>query len=201
MVVAGSRKLASEREQLKLQCESLQAEMAQNRSDAEKHIADLEARVKSANACSVEIAAESEKNLRDFESEFVQKLEGLREMYADNIQIIGGLCSPISMEEPSVEHYLNYLSEEVAALLDMFCGVNKFLPLLRLKGLLYWWVILLTLKLCGLQPPKAARMFCPLDRAIKILPVLFQKSGGTLPEYDYVLSVIHTQQAKVLSYF
>jgi hypothetical protein len=136
IVVADCRRLASERDQLKLWCESLQAEMAQNRSYAEKHTANLEASVKSADAGSVEIAAESEKNLRDFESELVRKLEGLHEMYADKVQIIGGLCSPISIEEPSVQDYLNWLSEEVASLPDMFCGMNENFATAVIEGAL-----------------------------------------------------------------
>jgi hypothetical protein len=59
MVVAGSRKLYSERDQcdqLKICCESLQA-----RSDAEKCVSNLVAKVKFAEACGVEIAAKGEK--------------------------------------------------------------------------------------------------------------------------------------------
>jgi SMC interacting uncharacterized protein involved in chromosome segregation len=107
LMAVGNRKLASERDQLNLHCKSLQAEVAQVRFDAGKHIADLEAKVKSAKTRNIEIAADGDKNLRDFESELVQKLEGLREMYADKVPTIGGLCSPMSMEEPSVEDYLN----------------------------------------------------------------------------------------------
>jgi SMC interacting uncharacterized protein involved in chromosome segregation len=107
LMVAGNRKLASECDQLNLRCECLQAEVAQVCSNADKCIVDLEAKVKSIESHSVEIAAEGEKKLRDFESGLVQKLEGLREMYADKVQAIGGLCSPMSMEEPSVKDYLN----------------------------------------------------------------------------------------------
>jgi SMC interacting uncharacterized protein involved in chromosome segregation len=45
IVVAGSRKLSSEHDQLKIRCDSLQAELAQAHSDTEKRISDLEAKV------------------------------------------------------------------------------------------------------------------------------------------------------------
>jgi chromosome segregation ATPase len=136
LMVVGTKKLASERDQLNLRCESLQVEVEQVCSNADKHIADLEAKVKSTKTCNTEIAAEGDKNLRDFESGLVQKLEGLREMYADKVRTIGGLCSPMSMEEPSTEDYLNRLSEEVAGLPDMFCGVNENFATSAIEGAL-----------------------------------------------------------------
>jgi chromosome segregation ATPase len=72
IVVASIRKLSSECDQLKIHCDSLQAELAQARSDAEKHISNLEAKVLSAEARSIEIAAEGEKNLRDFQGVLVR---------------------------------------------------------------------------------------------------------------------------------
>jgi hypothetical protein len=63
MVVASFRNLSSEHDQLKICCESLLAELAQARFDAEKRVSDLEAKVKFAEACGIEIAAEGEKNL------------------------------------------------------------------------------------------------------------------------------------------
>jgi hypothetical protein len=97
MVVAGSKKLSSERDQLKIRCESLQAELAQAHSDAEKRVSDLEAKVKFAEAHGIEIAVESEKKLGDFRSVLVQQLERFKEMYADKVQSIGGLCSVMSV--------------------------------------------------------------------------------------------------------
>jgi hypothetical protein len=85
MVVVGSRKLSSECNQLKIRCESLQAELAQARSDAKNRVSDLDAKVKFAEACGVEIAAEGEKNLGDFRSVLVQQLVRLCKMYADKV--------------------------------------------------------------------------------------------------------------------
>jgi hypothetical protein len=73
--------------------------VAQICSDADKCIGDLEAKVKSAETHSVEIATECDKHLRDFEIGLVRKLEGLHEIYADKVWTIGGLFSPMSMEE------------------------------------------------------------------------------------------------------
>jgi hypothetical protein len=61
MAVVGNRKLSSERNQLKIRCESLEAELAQARSDAEKRVSDLELRVRFAKAHGVEIAAGARK--------------------------------------------------------------------------------------------------------------------------------------------
>jgi hypothetical protein len=51
-------------------------------SDAEKHISDLEVKVASAEAHSVEIAAKGEKSLRDFQGVLVRQLERVHDMYA-----------------------------------------------------------------------------------------------------------------------
>jgi hypothetical protein len=60
----------------------------------------------------------------------------LREMYADKVQTIEGLCSPMSMMEPSVEDYLNWLSEQVVGLPDMFCDVNENFATAAIEGAL-----------------------------------------------------------------
>jgi hypothetical protein len=54
LVVVGNKKLASEHDQQNLHCESLQAEVVQICSNADKRIANLEAKVKSAKAHSIE---------------------------------------------------------------------------------------------------------------------------------------------------
>jgi hypothetical protein len=63
--------------------------MVQILSDANKCISDLETKVEFAETRSIEIAAKGNKNLKDFKSELVQKVGGLREMYADKVQTIG----------------------------------------------------------------------------------------------------------------
>jgi hypothetical protein len=46
-------------------------------SDIQKGIADLKAKVRFVEACSINVIADSEKCLRDFEGRLVQKLEEL----------------------------------------------------------------------------------------------------------------------------
>jgi hypothetical protein len=108
--------------------------MTQIRFDVDKCIAYLEVKVKFAESHGVEIAALGNKNLKDFEIGLVRKLGGLREMYADKVQTIGGLCPPMSVEEPSVEGYLNWFSEEVTGLPGMFYGMNKFFATAAIVG-------------------------------------------------------------------
>jgi hypothetical protein len=69
--VAGNKKVASECDQLNLRCESLQDEMAQIHSDADKRIGDLVVKAKFAETRVVEIAVEGDKNLKDFKSGLV----------------------------------------------------------------------------------------------------------------------------------
>jgi hypothetical protein len=95
LLVEGNRKLISQHDQLKHRCESLQAEA---HCDAEKQIADLQVRVRSAEAHRIDVAAKGEKKLRDFEGALVQKMEGLHQLYADNVWTIGDLCSLMPVE-------------------------------------------------------------------------------------------------------
>jgi hypothetical protein len=201
LMVAGNRKLASEHDQLNLHCESPQAEVAQLCSDADKHITNLEAKVKSVETHSVEIVAEGDKILRDFESGLVSKLEGLRKMYADKVQNIGGLCSLMSMEEPSTEDYLNWLSEEVAGLPDMLCGINKNFATAAIKGALALAGGLVDLDAMQVAASEGGADVLParssVRKAARVVSMTWWRSFG----YDYVLSVIYAQQAKVLSCF
>jgi hypothetical protein len=85
MAVVGNRKLSSERDQLKICCESLEAELAQARSDVENHVSGLESKVRFAKDRGIEIAAQGEKDLVDFRGMLVEQLERLHEMYADGV--------------------------------------------------------------------------------------------------------------------
>jgi hypothetical protein len=99
LVVASNRKLCSERDQLKIHCNNLQAELVQARSDAEKGISNLEAKVASVEAYTIEIATEGEKSLRDFQGVPARQLERLHECMPREfkalevcVQSIRGLC-------------------------------------------------------------------------------------------------------------
>jgi hypothetical protein len=57
-------------------------------------------------------------------------------LYAGNIQIINGLCSPMHAEVPLVEDYLCWLSDEISGLPDMLSGVNENFPTAAIEGAL-----------------------------------------------------------------
>jgi hypothetical protein len=201
LVVAGNRKLASKSGQLKLHCESMQVEVAQVCFDADECIADLEVKVKSAETHSVEIAAEGDKNLRDFESGLVRKLEGLREMYVDKVQTIEGLCSPMSMMEPSVEDYLNWLSEQVVGLPDMFCDVNENFATAAIEGALALVSDSVDLDVMRVAASEGDTDVLPTVSSMQKAARAISKKWWHSYSYDYVLSVIRAQQAQVLSCF
>jgi hypothetical protein len=201
LVVAGNRKLASESGQLKLHCESMQVEVAQVCFDADECIADLEVKVKSAETHSVEIAAEGDKNLRDFENGLVRKLEGLREMYADKVQTIEGLCSPMSMMEPLVEDYLNWLSEQVVGLPDMFCDVNENFATAAIEGALALVSDSVDLDVMRVAASEGDTDVLPTVSSMQKAARAISKKWWHSFSYDYVLSVIRAQQAQVLSCF
>jgi hypothetical protein len=57
-------------------------------------------------------------------------------LYADNVQIICGLCSQISIEEPFVEDYFRCHLEEISGLPEMFSGVNENFATVAIEGAL-----------------------------------------------------------------
>jgi hypothetical protein len=105
------------------------AELAKARSDCVVSIASLEAKIKSAKAHAMDVAAAGERRLNDFEAELLRDLVGLQRLYIHNVQVIRGLCSPMPKDDPSATDYIHWLSTEVAGLLEMFAGVNEiFFP-------------------------------------------------------------------------
>jgi hypothetical protein len=61
LLMEGNKSLMAARDEFRYRCEDLKVELARVGSDAEKNIADLEARLKSAEAHSVDVAAAGEK--------------------------------------------------------------------------------------------------------------------------------------------
>jgi hypothetical protein len=106
------------------------------RSCAKKQIADLEVKVKSAEAHIADIATAGEKSSQDFKDELVRDLVELRTLYVHNAQAIRGLCSPMAEGEPSSVDYLRWLSTEISGLLDMFGGVNENFATATVEGAL-----------------------------------------------------------------
>jgi hypothetical protein len=136
LLVTGNKNLSSERDELKSRCEGLQAELAEVHSDAEKRVAILEAKVRSVEAHNIVVASASEKRLREFEGGLVRKLEELHGLYSGNVRIISGLCSLMPVEEPSVEDYLRWLSDEISGLPDVFSSVNENFATAAIEGAL-----------------------------------------------------------------
>jgi hypothetical protein len=201
MVVVGSRKLSTQRDQLMIHSESLQAELAQACSDADKRIFDLEAKVKFADARGIETAAEGKKNLGDFRSVLFQQLERLHEMYTDKVQSIGGLCSAMSAKEPSVEDYLNWLSEEVTGLPDMFSGMNENFATTAIDGALALASNSIDLKAVRVAASEGGADVLSTAPGMRKAAQAVSKKWWRSFNYDYMLSVICAQQSKVLSYF
>jgi vacuolar-type H+-ATPase subunit D/Vma8 len=65
-LVIGNEKLTSKRDKLKHHYKGLEAELSEARSDAQKRMDDLVARVGSVEAHSISIAADNEKSLEGF---------------------------------------------------------------------------------------------------------------------------------------
>jgi hypothetical protein len=158
-------------------------------------------KVRSAEARSINAAADGAKRLRDFEDSLVQKLEELWRLYADNIQTIGGLCSLMPMEEPSAEYYLRWLSEEVSGLPVMFIGVNENFASAAIEGALAMdgdSVDLDVVPNATAEGSMDVFLVGPnVRRAAQAVLKKWRRSFG----YDYVLSIIRTKQEDVLAYF
>jgi hypothetical protein len=193
LVVAGSSKLSSEHDQLKIRCDNLQAELVQARSDTEKRISDLEAKVASAEGCSIEIAAEGEKSLRDFQGVLVPQLERVHDMYAERVQSIDALCLTMPAGEPSNEYYLNWLSEEVSGLPNVFNGVNENVATAAIEGALTLAGDSVDLEAVRTGSSKAGVDILPTVSGIRKAARAFSKKWWRLFSYDYVLSAIRTQ--------
>jgi hypothetical protein len=82
-----NKNLASEHDELKYRCEGLQAELAEARSDAEKRVVILEAKVRSVKAHIIDVASAGEKCLREFEGGLVQKLGELHGLYSSTFRL------------------------------------------------------------------------------------------------------------------
>jgi hypothetical protein len=198
LLVAGNKKLAFESDQLNLRCESLHAKMVQIRSNANNSIADLEAKVKFAETHGVEIVAEGNRKLKDFESGLVRKLEGLREMNANKVCTIGGLCSPMLVEEPSVKDYVNWFSEEVTSLPDMLCGMNENFATAAIEGVLALAGDLVDFDAVRVAASEGGADVLPVGSGVRKAARAISKKWWCSFGYDCVLSVICTQQMEVL---
>jgi hypothetical protein len=201
LLVAGNKSLASEHDELKSHCEGLQAKLANTCSDTEKRVAALEAKVKFVEAHNIDVASARKKYLREFEGGLVRKLEELRGLYADNIRIIGGLCSPMPAEEPLVEDYLCWLSNEISSLPDMFSGVNENFATAAIEGALVMAGDSIDLDVLRGVASVGDADVLPTGSNMRRVAWAISKKWWCPFGYDYVLSVIHAKQEEVLVYF
>jgi hypothetical protein len=105
-LLEGNKSQLDERDDFHYHCEDLQVDLAEVCSDAMKRTIDLEAKLESVEAHSVDVAAASERRLMDFEDELIHDLVKLRSLYVRNAQAIGGLRSPMPSDKPSATDYL-----------------------------------------------------------------------------------------------
>jgi hypothetical protein len=70
----------------------------------------LEARIKFAEAHTIEVAAAGEKHFCNFEKELLKHLAEMHVLYERNVQGIRGLCSLKPKGEPSVADYIRWLT-------------------------------------------------------------------------------------------
>jgi hypothetical protein len=170
-------------------------------SDAEKRVAILETKVRSAEAHSTDVAFAGEKRLREFEGGLVKSLEELHELYADNVQIIDGLCSLMPAEEPSVEDYLCWLPDEISGLPDMFNGVNENFATAAIEGALAMASDSIDLDVVRGMAAEGGAYVLPTESDAWRVAWVVSKKWWCPFSYNYVLSVIRANQEEVLVYF
>jgi hypothetical protein len=199
LLLDGNKSLVAECDDFRYHCEDLQAEFAEVHSNAEKRTINLESKVKSAKAHSVEVAATDEKWLRDFEGGLVRDLEELRELYVCNAQTIGGLCSLMPEGEPLAIDYPHWLSAEISSLPDMFGGVNDNFVTAAIEG---------ALVMAGDSVDLNALQSVVIESGAYILPAKHNVWRAMLAmskkwrsfNYNYVLAAIRAKHEKVFAY-
>jgi hypothetical protein len=188
-----NQSLLFEHNELKCHCKDLQTALVEAHSDTKKRVANLEAKVKSAQA-------HDEKHLRDFKDGLIRKLLELCGLYVGNVQTIGGLCLQLSTEEPSVEDCLRRLSEEITGLPDMFSGVNENFATTAIEEALAMAGDSVDLDIVRGTTVKSGADVLPIghneQRAARAVSKKWWHSFG----YDYVLVAIRANHEKVLFY-
>jgi hypothetical protein len=72
LLLEGNKSLLAERIDFRCRCEDLRVELVEVRCDAKKRIADLEAKVKFAEANSIDVPDADEKHLKGFDDEHIR---------------------------------------------------------------------------------------------------------------------------------
>jgi hypothetical protein len=136
LLLEGNKSLLTEHNELSYRSEDLESELMKVHSNAAEDFTALKVKIRSVDAHSVNVAAVGEKCLRDFESELIKDLVGLRAFYEHNIQSIEGLCSPVPKSELPAVYYIHQFSAEVIGLPEVFAGMNKNSISAAVKGTL-----------------------------------------------------------------
>jgi hypothetical protein len=200
MMLEGNKSLLAECDDFRFCCEDLQVELVEVHSDAKKQIADLEAKVESAEAHSVDIAATDERRLKDFEDELIRDLVELLTLYVPNAQAIGGLCSPMHESEPLAVDYLQWLSIEISGLPDMFGGVNENFATTAVKGALAMAGDPVDLEAMQDATVSSSADILPTGQDVRRVVCAVVKNWWHSFGYNYVLATIHAKHEKVLAY-
>jgi hypothetical protein len=193
----GNASLLAERNDFRYRCEDLEDGLAKVRSDSTTSIASLEAKIKSAEAHVMDVAAAGEKCLSDFEAELVRDLAGLRKLYAHNVQGIGSLCSLMHEIDSSAADYICWLSMEVAGLPKMFASVNENFISTAVEGALMMAGEFVDLDALRDATAKNGADILLAGQDVWRAACAVPKKWWCYFSYDYVLAAIRTQLHEV----
>jgi hypothetical protein len=118
-------------------------------------------------------------------------------LYTGNVQTIGGLCSPVPAEEPYIEDYLRWLSDEVSGLPSMFSSVNENFASSAIEGALAMAEDLVDLNVVDNDAGEGGADVLPAGPAVRRATQAVSKKCWHLFGYDYVLSIIHARQEEI----
>jgi hypothetical protein len=118
-------------------------------------------------------------------------LEELRQLDAENVPTIGGLCSLMSVEEPSTEDYLRWLSEEAFGLPDLFSGVNENFATAAIEGALAMDGDLVNFDVVRVTTVESGVDVLPARPDVRRAERAVLKKWWHSFGYNFVLSVIH----------
>jgi hypothetical protein len=115
--------------------------------------------------------------------------------------MIGDLCSPMLVEEPSAEDYLCWLSEEVSSLLDVFNGVNGNFAAAAIEGALAMDGDSIDFDAVRVAASESSIDVLPTGPDVRRAARSISKKWWPSFGYNYVLSIIRAKKAEVLAYF
>jgi hypothetical protein len=100
LLLEGNKSLLDVHNDLQYCCEDLHVELAEVHSNAKKRIADLEAKVKTAEAHNIDIATVGKKCLKGFEDEHVRDLQSCAHCMCATLQLLEAYARPCLRASP-----------------------------------------------------------------------------------------------------